>query len=161
MAELSKMTPKSTSRSTAESFADGLDRLRSAGFRLTPQRKAIWQVFDVDPEHLTPQQVFGRLENSVASLSLATVYNTLELFEDVGLVRRVNAQDGQTYFDPTLEPHHHAVCTDCGDIFDVHLEADSLQQLIATSRTLHTDDTEFTVETATVWLRGVCKSCKS
>ena len=140
---------------------EGLQKLKSAGFRLTPQRKAILEAFYAEPEHLTPQQVFGRLEDSVPSLSLATVYNTLELFEDVGLVNRINAHDGQTYFDPTIEPHHHAVCDSCGEIFDVHLEADSLQQLITTSRTLHAGDTEFVVETATVWLRGVCTPCRS
>ncbi len=138
----------------------GLERLRTAGFRLTPQRKAILQVFDGEPEHLTPQQIFGRLEDSVPSLSLATVYNTLELFEDVGLVIRFNAHDGQTYFDPTTEPHHHAVCDNCGEIFDVQLETDSLQQLISTSRTLHAGDTEFVVSQATVWLRGVCAACQ-
>lgn len=140
---------------------EGLQKLKSAGFRLTPQRKAILEAFLGEPEHLTPQQVFGRLEGSVPSLSLATVYNTLEIFEDVGLVNRINAHDGQTYFDPTVEPHHHAVCDTCGEIFDVHLEAESLQQLITTSRTLHSGDNEFVVETATVWLRGVCTPCKS
>jgi Fur family peroxide stress response transcriptional regulator len=159
MTEASKnVAATNTGTSTLE---DGFERLKGAGCRLTPQRRAIWKTFTDEPSHLTPQQVFGRLESSVPSLSLATVYNTLELFEDIGLVNRVNAHDGQTYFDPTVEPHHHAVCTDCGEIFDVHLEADSLQQLITTSRTLHTDDTEFIVEAATVWLRGVCCSCKS
>jgi Fur family peroxide stress response transcriptional regulator len=166
MTESSKLPGQKTTSTTAteqrnDVLEGGLERLKSAGFRLTPQRRAIWQIFDADPDHLTPQQVFGRLENDVPSLSLATVYNTLELFEDIGLVNRINAHDGQTYFDPTVEPHHHAVCTDCGEIFDVHLEADALQQLIATSSTLHTDDTEFIVETAAVWLRGVCRSCTS
>lgn len=138
----------------------GLSRLKGAGFRLTPQRKAILELFDGRPEHMTPQQIFGRLESAVPSLSLATVYNTLELFEDVGIVTRINAHDGQTYFDPTVEPHHHAVCDKCGEIFDVQLEADSLQQLITTSRTLRAEDAEFVVETASVWLRGVCSPCR-
>lgn len=139
----------------------GLERLRQAGFRLTPQRKAILQIFQGEPEHLTPQQIFGRLEPSVPSLSLATVYNTLELFEDVGLVSRVNANDGQTYFDPTTEPHHHAICDECGEIFDVHLDAEPLERLISSTRTLHSDDADFVVSQATVWLRGVCTVCRS
>lgn len=138
----------------------GLSLLKGAGYRLTPQRKAILELFDGEPEHMTPQQIFGRLEDAVPSLSLATVYNTLELFEDVGIVARINAHDGQTYFDPTVEPHHHAVCDTCGEIFDVQLEPDSLQQLITTSRTLHAEGTEFVVEAASVWLRGVCASCR-
>ncbi|QDG49904.1 transcriptional repressor [Persicimonas caeni] len=158
-------TTVATASSTAEQMSGGaldagLSRLKSAGYRLTPQRKAILELFDGEPEHMTPQQIFGRLEDTVPSLSLATVYNTLELFEDVGIVARINAHDGQTYFDPTVEPHHHAVCDHCGEIFDVQLESDSLQQLITTSRTLHADDTEFVVETATVWLRGVCSPCR-
>ena len=154
-------TVSSRDRSQHDGLLDtGLSRLKDAGFRLTPQRKAILEIFEGEPEHMTPQQIFGRLHDAVPSLSLATVYNTLELFENVGIVARINAHDGQTYYDPTLEPHHHAVCETCSEIFDVQLEPDSLQQLITTSRTLHAEDSEFVVETATVWLRGVCRSCR-
>ncbi|MFP4598672.1 MAG: Fur family transcriptional regulator [Persicimonas sp.] len=138
----------------------GLDRLRESGCRLTPQRKAILEVFGGQPEHLTPQQVFSKLEDAVSSLSLATVYNTLELFEEVGLVKRLHAHDGQTYFEPTAEDHHHAVCDKCGGIFDVHIEPDSLDQLISATRTLHGAESQFEVEQADVWLRGVCAPCR-
>lgn len=141
-------------------MAEGLERLRASGCRLTPQRRAILEVFGGEPKHLTPQQIYARLESRLSSLSLATVYNTLELFEEIGIVKRVNARDGQTYFDPTVEPHHHGVCDACGELFDVHIESDSLHQLLANATTLHEGATEFRVEQASVWLRGVCASCQ-
>lgn len=150
----------STQAGPANRFEEGLERLRASGCRVTPQRKAILALFQDDPEHLTPQTIFGRLEGSVPSLSLATVYNTLELFEEVGLVNRFNGHDGQTYFDPTLEPHHHAVCGGCGEIFDVQIEANAIRQLIEKSQTLHDDDAHFSVDQASVWLRGICAACK-
>jgi Fur family transcriptional regulator, peroxide stress response regulator len=140
--------------------AEGLERLRSIGCRLTPQRRAILEIFEGEPKHLTPQQIYGQLQPRLSSLSLATVYNTLELFEEVGIVKRVNARDGQTYFDPTVEPHHHGVCDGCGELFDVHIESDSLHQLLANARTLHEGAAEFRVEQASVWLRGVCATCQ-
>lgn len=139
---------------------EGLNRLKAAGFRLTPQRRAILEIFYGDAGHLTPQQVFNHLDESVPSLSLATVYNTLELFEEIGLVTRVTAHDGQTYFDPTVVPHHHAICDGCGEIFDVFLKPNALTELVVNSQASESDDAEFRVTEATVWLRGRCKSCQ-
>ncbi|MFW5966820.1 MAG: Fur family transcriptional regulator [Persicimonas sp.] len=146
----------------AQQLEEGLERLRARGCRLTPQRRAILAIFGNEPQHLTPQQVYDRLEDSVPSLSLATVYNTLELFEEVDLVKRVVADDGQTYFDSTLQPHHHAVCSECGEIFDVCIESDSLDRLMKSSRSLHEADDggQFRVEKAEIWLRGICADCQ-
>ena len=149
----------SPGRSPSGLVEQGIEKLKSAGMRLTPQRKVILELFADEPEHWTPQQIFGKLDGSGPSLSLATVYNTLELLEEVGLVKRVNGHDGQTYFDPTIQPHHHAVCEECGELFDVQVESESLQLLVNGSTTLHEADREFAVREASLWLRGVCSSC--
>lgn len=152
---------KEMSHSEGIGLEDGLKRLKAAGFRLTPQRRAILEMFNGDAGHLTPQQVFAYLDNVVPSLSLATVYNTLELFEEIGLVTRITAHDGQTYFDPTVVPHHHALCDGCGDIFDVFLKPNALTDLLTDSQAFEERNAEFRVTEATVWLRGRCKACQS
>jgi len=138
-----------------------LGLLKAAGFRLTPQRRAIVEMFHADAGHLTPQQVFVALCEVVPSMSLATVYNTLEVLEEVGLLTRVTGHDGQTYFDPTVVPHHHALCDGCGEIFDIFLKPGALKNLVADSQALQAHNAEFCVTDATVWLRGRCKSCQS
>jgi len=139
---------------------ESLQRLKDAGFRLTPQRRAILEIFHDGAGHLTPQQVFATLDDVVPSLSLATVYNTLELLEEIGLLTRVTAHDGQTYFDPTVVPHHHALCDKCGDIFDVFLKPGALDDLIADAEAFEGANPDFRVTQATVWLRGRCRSCQ-
>lgn len=140
---------------------EGLKRLKAAGFRLTPQRRAILEFFQGDCGHLTPQQVYAQLSPAVPSLSLATVYNTLEVFVDVGLITRIIASDGQTYFDSTVAPHHHAVCDGCGEIFDVFLPAEALTHLTSCVHgCMGEQSPDFVVNHASVWLRGLCKSCQ-
>lgn len=138
-----------------------LELLKAAGFRLTPQRRAIVAMFHADAGHLTPQQVFLALCDVLPSMSLATVYNTLEVLEEVGLLTRVTGHDGQTYFDPTVVPHHHALCDGCGEIFDIFLKPGALKNLLADSQALEVHNAGFCVTEATVWLRGRCKSCQS
>lgn len=134
--------------------------LRDEGYRLTPQRSAILDYFEAQSRHRTPQDIFVALESQVGSLSLATVYNTLELFHDIGLLHKFSDQDGQTYFDPNLDPHHHAVCDGCGEIFDLNVSAESVESLISSSKMAHAEADEFQVQETTIWFRGACAECR-
>ena len=146
--------------SREENFAEhGIEWLREHGYKVTSQRRAILELFGRLGEHLKPGQIHTRLESKLPSLSLATVYNTLELFEEEGLVNRVTAQDGETYFDPNIQPHHHAVCNQCGGLFDIDIEGDQLDQLAEASGTTEREEADFAITGATIWFRGVCESC--
>ncbi len=100
-------------------LANQVELLHAAGLRSTRPRLAILQVLQHDTRHPTAEQVYRRLRPAHPSLSLATVYNTLEAFTRRGLCRRVPPVDGRQRFDGTVNPHHHALCTCCGSIFDV------------------------------------------
>ncbi len=97
-------------------------RLHAAGLRTTTPRLAILQLLEHDTSHPTAEQVYRRLRPAFPSLSLATVYNTLEAFTRRGLCRRVPPLDGRQRFDGTVEAHHHALCIACGSIFDIPAE---------------------------------------
>jgi Fur family peroxide stress response transcriptional regulator len=139
----------------------GLETLRGSGRKVTEQRRAILELFDAKREHLTPNQIFEALEDRLPSLSLATVYNTLELFEQEGLVARVVARDGETYFDPNVDPHHHAVCAECGEILDMQVDPETLEALGRASEAMEHEELEFDVTSATVWFEGVCRECRA
>lgn len=104
---------------TDETRRNLIDRLRGAGLRATSSRVAILDHLMIDRRHPTAEMVYGSLRGDHPSLSLSTVYSTLESFIDKGLLRRVHTPDGLLRVDGTLADHDHAICRSCGDVFDV------------------------------------------
>ena len=134
----------------------GREALRESGLRITPQRAAILALFEGDHGHWSPQGIWAALEGSAPGLALATVYNTLETFESLGLLRRFTSPDGQMLFDRNLSPHQHALCTTCGAIIDIELPEHALSMLLDTASSM----LQFEARAANVWLRGVCAVCR-
>src|SRR3954451_4441049 len=77
--------------------------LRERGQRVTPQRLAIARTIRELDRHTTAETVFGRVSEQMPGVSLPTVYATLELLEEVGLVRRVPTEAGTAVYDPRTE----------------------------------------------------------
>jgi Fur family peroxide stress response transcriptional regulator len=91
---------------------------REAGLKATPQRLAVLKALLTSREHPGPEAVFRQVRGELSSISLATVYKTLDALEAAGLVERVTPlSDGRRY-DANRAPHHHLVCTTCGRIED-------------------------------------------
>ena len=94
-------------------------RLREVGLKATASRTAILAFLESDRSHPTAETVYERLAGSLPTLSLSTVYATLESFLQAGLVRRIHTDGGRLRVDGTGPDHDHAVCRSCGDVFDV------------------------------------------
>jgi len=71
------------------------------------------------PCHMTAEQVLAALRGSAARVSKATVYNTLKLFVECGLVRQVHLDPDRCVYDSTREPHHHFQNLDTGEMIDI------------------------------------------
>jgi Fur family transcriptional regulator, iron response regulator len=95
------------------------ERLRRAGVALTLQRMAVAHVMLATPSHLTADDVLTRVRDIMPEISRATVYNTLKLFKDKGLLRDVIVNAEQVVFDSTTAPHHHYYDVDTGMVTDV------------------------------------------
>jgi len=93
--------------------------LRRAGIPLTLQRLAVAQVILREHVHLTAEQVLARAREIMPEISRATVYNTLRLFADHGLVRELAIDAGRTVFDSNVAPHHHLYDIDTRELTDV------------------------------------------
>jgi Fe2+ or Zn2+ uptake regulation protein len=93
-------------------------RCRAHGYRLTPQRLAVYRALAADDSHPTADVVYERVRAVLPTLSQATVYRILESLERERLVRRVSTTGGVGRFDATLEPHQHLVCRVCGRMVD-------------------------------------------
>jgi Fur family ferric uptake transcriptional regulator/Fur family peroxide stress response transcriptional regulator len=129
--------------------------LRERGQRVTPQRIAIARTVRELDRHTTAETVFGRVSEQMPGVSLPTVYATLDLLEEVGLVRRVPTETGTAVYDPRTEDHHHLVCRRCGDIMDVDAPVDRTE-LLSAAATLG-----FAADDAQVVVRGVCARCRA
>ncbi len=95
---------------------DFTQRLREAGFKVTPGRIELLRVLWRAREPLTVAEVGERLGKS---LNEATVYRALEALSQKGIVNRVDLQHGHAHYELQKKHHHHIVCTDCGVVEDV------------------------------------------
>src|SRR3954471_8768058 len=82
--------------------------LRKVGLRPTRQRMELgWILFSKGDRHLTAEMLFEEASKARVPVSLATVYNTLNQFTEVGLLRQVAVDGSKTYFDTNVSDHHH------------------------------------------------------
>jgi len=100
----------------ADSWAE---RLRAAGLKATGSRLAIITYLESDLGHPSAQQIFTALRPRYPSLSLSIVYETLDAFLEAGICQAVAGEGALLRVDGTGNPHDHAVCRQCGRIFDV------------------------------------------
>jgi Fe2+ or Zn2+ uptake regulation protein len=98
--------------------------LRQRGMRVTPQRVVVHRALRELGRHVTADELLDAVTDRLPSVSLPTIYATLELLEQLGMVRRVQ-RAGTTLFDPRIEPHHHLVCTTCGSVEDLESQLDT------------------------------------
>ncbi len=102
---------------------DAIRTLEEHGIQPSAQRVAVARYVLVTDEHPSADQVFARVKHDLPVLSRATVYNTLNLFVDKGLLRQLVLAEGRVVFDPKTTPHHHFIDDDTGAIRDVPWEA--------------------------------------
>jgi len=105
--------------------------LQEAGMRLTPQRTSICELLVTSEEHPTAAMIYEYLKPRFPSLSLATVYNTLETLVGLGVVNALgHAGDDKVHYDADTEPHVNLACLSCSRIVDIpsehvtHLDAE-------------------------------------
>jgi len=97
--------------------------LQARGFRLTPQRLAIVKILAENRQHSSADQIYTIIRQVFPTISLATVYKTVEVLLATGQIHEVSFVDGRSHYDGTqAQPHPHLVCTRCKTIIDVEVE---------------------------------------
>lgn len=122
-------------------------------FRLTKQRREVFEVLTAQRDHPTATEVFVRVKEKVPGISLATVYNCLETLTQSGLVRQVNLDRSPSRYCPNLKEHAHFHCESCGTISDIDIrDAAALTAAlnIAPGGIIHRTE---------IALRGFCPAC--
>ena len=131
---------------------DLVDLLHARGQRVTPQRLVILRELRRRGEHATAEEINRAVCDELPGLSTPTIYATLELLVELGLVRRIET-GSSALFDAGLEPHQHAVCRRCGRVQDVagRLNAGSLMRAAGAEG--------FQPEGAELIITGLCEEC--
>ena len=133
-----------------------LDKLRQRGCRITPQREMIVDAIAHSDHHMTAEEIFSIIHLRSKALNLATVYRTLDLLVDVGLVSRADLGNGRImYTSDQHGPHLHLVCRQCGKA----VGADSTL-LASFEEQLHTSY-GFAANLQHLCISGLCESCQT
>ena len=131
-------------------------RLHAAGRRLTVQRALVLKIIEESEEHLDAETIWQRATEMQAQLNLATVYRTLVVLKEMGLVQqRYFARDHKReVYESALKPeHYHFTCLGCGNI--VEFETTRIQQV----RTELSEEVGVGITHACVCFEGYCRNC--
>jgi len=126
---------------------------RQHGLKVTHQRTEIFRELAGTDEHPDAETIYDAVHRRVPAVSLDTVYRTLAVLEEKGLLGRAEVQSGAARYDANTDPHHHFVCTVCGLVRDVYDEGIDKAPLPASIRSVGT------VLSRHVQWRGVCHRC--
>ena len=137
----------------ADDQVDWQQRLRAKGHRLTPQRELVLRAVQ-RLGHATPDEIYGAVREESQAVNLSTVYRTLELLDDLGLVRHAHLTDrAPTYHSTTAPTHAHLVCRSCGRVDT--LTREELAPLTARLETDHA----FVADLGHLAVFGHCTGC--
>jgi len=129
-------------------------RLRQWGVRVTPQRLAIAEAVLNSSDHPSVQQIYERVRQHFPSMTLATIYSTLDVLEQSGLIQELPFQKVSRY-EPNLDPHVNLVCVQCGDVVD----AQQGHQAVVRLKNQVARDANFEIGWQRVDFYGCCRRC--
>ncbi|MBU6081557.1 MULTISPECIES: peroxide-responsive transcriptional repressor PerR [Allobacillus] len=133
---------------------EALTTLKKSGVRITPQRHAVLEYLMQSMKHPTADEIYKALEDKFPNMSVATVYNNLRVFLDIGLVRELTYGDSSSRFDCNTSDHYHIICDECGKIVDFHYPSlNEVEQLAE-------QVTGFDVTNHRMEVYGTCEDCQ-
>lgn len=123
--------------------------------RVTPQRLAIWRILAESRRHLTAEEIARRVQKRFPSLSLNTVYTSLERLVQEGEVNKLRSHSVSALYEIADQPHDHFYCLSCGVIIDIHEGTNRKLQLPRALRK------KLSVKRAQISFHGYCEKCQS
>ncbi len=131
------------------------ETIRKAGYRLTPQRVAVWEAVRRGGRHRTAEEIAAEVQQTLPEVNVSTVYRTLELLVGLELVQETRLAGVATYYEVAPSPvHHHFVCEGCGAVG--HLDDGLLEPV----RRELLDADGFLVSEARMTVFGLCRECR-
>ncbi len=134
-------------------------KLKEKGYKLTTQRRVILDVIlENQGRHLSPEEIYDDVRDKYPEIGLATVYRTLQLFEQLNIVYKLNFNDGCSRYELIStsqdHQHHHLICLSCGKVIEVELDLlENLEHEIE-------KEGEFMIVDHNVKFFGYCSDCR-
>ncbi|MFH1283482.1 MAG: transcriptional repressor [bacterium] len=140
-------------------------RFSGCGFRLTVSRESIFTVLSKSDEHLSAEDIYLEVHMMHPNIGLTTVYRTIDLLVQAGIVFKYDFGDGRTRYELAegagkKEHHHHLVCTECGRIIDYTDFADVEVDLIKKTEDGLSKKYNFEIKSHILQFSGICYKCK-
>lgn len=128
--------------------------LKNKKLKVTPQRLAIYNMLYNTDQHPTAEIIYKTLEEQYPTMSLATVYKTLDALESAGLVQELNVGQGGSRYDACVDMHFHLVCDRCNNVIDLK-DAPLVEEI----RREVAKRIDFKVRSGQICFFGVCGDC--
>ena len=133
---------------------DLADLLKSKGLKVTPQRLAIFHVLSNTTKHPSAETIYNSLQETYPTMSLATVYKTLDSFKINHLIQEINVGEDSFRYDFTTKSHPHIICTKCKGVFDMD------SKYLKNVRSHISKETDFILTGEQLYFYGVCPKCQ-
>jgi Fur family transcriptional regulator, ferric uptake regulator len=131
------------------------DTLRASGYRVTPQRQLVLEAV-TRLEHATPEEIYSEVKQTAVGVNLSTVYRTLELLEQIGLVTHTHLGHGAHRYHLAADAQHvHLVCRGCGAI--QQLDPAAVSSLVS----VLDDEYGFETDVGHLTVFGRCAQCRA
>lgn len=130
-------------------------QLREHRLKVTPQRLAIFHMLTNTKSHPSAEMIYNSLRETHPTMSLATVYKTLDALVKASLVQQINVGEDAFRYDATTHSHPHVICNSCHCVHD--LDTDELPDLKA----IVADKTRFNLSHEQLYFYGICPDCQS
>jgi len=134
--------------------SDMASRLSQKGYRLTPQRLMILEAIEGASGHVSAEEIYQKIKERYPGLNISTVYRTMELLKETGMVTETDMGDGRVRFHSVgHEHHHHLVCSKCGSVVDLD------ESMLSPLTVLLTEKYGFSADLKHLAIFGRCKDC--
>lgn len=127
--------------------------LRKNGYKVTPQRLAVYEAINHNPTHPNAEAIYKILQPNYPSMSLATVYKTMEIFAKIGVVQVLQCAEDAYRYDYNMTPHAHIRCEKCNRVIDIDMDLEGLRQQAA-------EQSVFVVNGVSISFVGICPDCQ-
>lgn len=132
------------------------ESLKGKGYRLTPQRLMVLATLHEAEDHISAVEIFGRVKSKYPYVNKSTVYRTLELLKELGLVNQIELGGDTLYYHPAEKGHHHhLVCEKCGQVVEID------EEVFAPLEAALRDTYGFSASFKHLALRGRCSACRA
>jgi len=135
---------------------DTIALLKSRGYRITPQRVAIIRILKDYEGHPGAEEVFRYAIQLYPNISMATVYNVMEVLEKEGIIRAIAVSKNLRRYDSNIKPHSHFICNSCRKVFDI-----PSNYYEACTKELPPELADFEVDSLELIYKGLCSDCKN